>query len=87
MKQTYQTTTEQAETAILGENNGMVGFMNVTCVCVGADLLVDVGEQPDAAANGGVVPAGVPFNLSVIPGQWKASFKTISGTGWVTFYY
>lgn len=86
-KQTFQINSTAAETEIFDLNSGAIGQIKVTVCCVGCDALIDFGPTPDADNNGGVVPGGTVFEATAVPDRDKASFKAISGSGWITFYY
>lgn len=84
-KQTFQINTTAAESASLSLE-GVGGILIPISVAVaGCDALVDFGNEPNAD-NGGVVPNGAIFKTMTLHGD-KASFKAISGSGWITFYY
>lgn len=84
-KQTFQITETKAETEMFLSNT--MGSLPITVVVVGCDALVDFGQEPDADTQGGIVPRGIIFKTSVIPSVSKASFKAVSGSGWITFWY
>jgi len=84
-KQTFQISTTAAESDNLSLP-GVGGILiPVTVAVAGCDALVDFGTEPNAD-NGGVIPAGSIFKTMTLHGD-KASFKAISGSGWITFYY
>lgn len=82
-KQTFQITETKAETEPFSPESPM-GF-SVTVIISGCDAFVDFDSDPNAD-NGGVITQGVIFKTGV-NGSWKASFKSVSGSGWITFWY
>jgi hypothetical protein len=79
--ETLQTSSSPVQSAPLETSRVLI-------VALGADIFVDIGEQPDVDASPSAVPAGHPIMFGVHnPGVDSVSIKSVSGAGWVTLYH